>query len=370
MATKRQAGLILSDNEMKKRYGAGLASSICLTEDNSLWLPSTVLPLNYQLGGGIAYGRILEEFGGESTGKSLLAKNFVSVAQSLGGVGLWADAEGTFAPYWAEQNGVDLSKLYLLPEENAVEVISDWMADMIITTRSKLVNNEPIVLVLDSTAALECMENINTSQVDAKAEMGTRAKAIYTMLRRRNKMIVKYGVCAIFINQLRQKVGASKYEDPDTTPGGAAMKFYASQRIGLYAGKQIKDDDEEKIGNNLYIRVKKNKIAPPRGRIQTQVFFTGDEVGYSKYAGLPEVLLKLGVVERKKARWYYRDKQIAHGDEKMLQILMDDEDLRRKLVKRSGINTPSKTRAKLEAIGKNLYPVSTKKQKANAQEEE
>jgi len=372
MATKRQAGIVLSEKEMLKRYGAGLASTICLPADNTLTLPSRILPLNYQMGGGIMYGKILELFGGESTGKSLMAKDFIVAAQSLGGVGLWADAESTFAPYWAEANGIDLSRLYLLPEENSVEVISDWQADMILTARSKLVNNEPIVLVTDSTAALECMDNINTSQVDSKAEMGNRAKAIYTMLRRRNKFYAKYGVEVIYINQLRQKVGASKYEDPDVTPGGAAMKFYASYRLGLYAGKQIKNNNDEKIGQHVHCRVKKNKMSPPKERVTLDVYFTETNgmLGYDRYAWLPEVLLKQEILERRQGRWYFKDKMLARGDEGMLRVLNEEEELRRKLIKRSGINTISKTRKKLESIDKNLYPLTVKKQKAKDGEEE
>jgi recombination protein RecA len=373
MATKRQAGIILTDIELKKRYNSGLAADICLTSEDTLILPSSVLPLNYQMGGGIVYGKILELYGQESTGKSLMAKNLVASAQSLGGVGLWADAEGTFAPYWAEANGIDLTKLWLLPEENAVEVISDWCADMILTARSRLLNNEPIVLVLDSLAALECMENINMSQVDARAEMGNRAKAIYKFLRIRNKFFLKYGVCPIFINQLRQKVGASKFEDPDTTPGGGAMKFYASYRLGLYQGKQIKDDTyDEKVGQYVHIRAKKNKMAPPRPTIHSKVFFQEHEgmLGYHKYEGMPEILKRLGVLKNKGKMWYYKGEVVAKSEDKLLRKFIEDEDFRKKMIKKSGINTISKTRKQLEAIQHNLYPVSQNKKKKSGKEEE
>lgn len=371
MATRREAGNILSDADLLKRYGSALASNISLNIEQSLWLPSRIPALNYQMGGGIKYGSILELFGEESTGKSLLAMDFGVVAQSLGGAVLWNDAEGTFSTHWAEQNGLDNNKLYICPE-SAIEIISDWQADMIVTMRARLTNNEPILLVEDSVAAFDTLENINSSQQDSKAEMGNRAKAIYTMLRRRNKFYVKYGVEVIYINQLRQKVGASKYEDPDTTPGGAAMKFYASQRIGLYRGKQILDSDEEKVGQYVHIRTKKNKVAPPRGKTLARVHFMEHEgmLGYHKYSGFPDVLEKMGVVTRKKGRWYYKDKMIAQGDEKMLKVLAEDDDLRKKLIKKSGINTVSKTRNQIEAQKKNLYPVKAKKSKSNEKEEE
>lgn len=370
---KKAAGIILSDKELLKKYKSGIASTICLSSDQTLQLPSRILPLNYQLGGGVSYGKIIEAYGQESSGKSLMAMDFVAAAQSLGGVGLWADAEGTFTGYWAEQNGLDLDKLYLLPNENAVEIISDWQADMIITARSKLLNNEPIVLVVDSTAALECFENINSSQSESKAEMGNRAKAIYKMFRMRNNLYSRYGVIPFYINQLRQKVGASKFEDPDTTPGGAAMKFYASYRLGLYTGKQIKGGPyDERIGQNVHIRVKKNKMAPPKPTLHTQVFFDSEftgTLGYHRYIGLPEIFQREGVLKKKGSIWLYKDKTIAKSEEKLLRVLEEDEELRRKLIKRSGINTISKTRAKLESIGKNLYPVSQNKLKKNASEE-
>lgn len=371
MATKRSAGNVLTDKELKKRYNTALASEICLDDESSLWLPSQVVAFNHQLGGGIPYGRILELYGEESTGKTLLAMDFGVCAQSLGGVIIWNDAEATFSPHWAKANGIDLTKTYIYTE-SAIESISDWQADMIVTMRSRLTNNEPILLVVDSTAALDCMENINTSQVDSRAEMGNRAKAIYTMLRRRNNFYAKYGVSVIYINQLRQKVGASKYEDPDTTPGGSAMKFYASQRIGLYKGKQIKDEFDERVGGMVYMRTKKNKVAPPRGRTEARVHFTEHEnmLGYHRYAGLPDVLLKMGILKRKSARWYYKDKMIAQGDEKMLKVLDENDELRRKLITRSKINTTSRTRKQLQSLNKNLYPVKeAKKTKEDGPEE-
>lgn len=373
MATKRKAGQVLSMNAMFKRYGAGLASDICLPEEKLLWLPSRIPALNDHLGGGIQYGNILELFGEESTGKTLLAIDFGTVCQSLGGIVCWADAEGTFGGPWAKSNGLDLNRMFLLPEENSVEVISDWLADAVVTARNQLVNNEPILLIIDSIASLDTKDNIENSQEDSKAEMGKRASEIDKLLRRRNKLLRKYGVCTICINQLRQKVGASKFEDPDVTPGGKAMKFYASQRIGLYKGKTIKDSSNKKIGHFLYIRTKKNKLAAPKESVKLQVYFKEQDdgsMGYHKYAGLPEVLLNSGVVKRKRGIWYFKGNIIAKSDDKMVKVLVEDEDLRRRLIKKSGINTVSKTRQRIESIEENRYPVKIKKSKQESNGEE
>src|SRR5690606_7362946 len=125
-------------------------------------------------------------------------------------------------------------------DSNDIEGFSDWCRDTILMYRSKLVKNEPILLVLDSIAALECLENLNKDQLDGKAEMGNRAKAIYRFFRYRANFFKQMGVCVILINQVRKKLGASMFENAETTPGGDSTKFYASYRIGLNSGKQIK----------------------------------------------------------------------------------------------------------------------------------
>ena len=213
---KPKRGLVaVTDNELKRKYpGSGLASDISVIPEDALWLPSRSIYLNYTMGGGIQYGRICEIFGGESSGKSLVAMDFGYSAQFLGGVLLWNDAEQSFDPQWAQTNGLDLTRTYVY-NETSIERISDWAADMAITMRSKLVNNEPIVIVTDSIAALDCEDNINSTQTNGKAEMGNRAKAIYRFLRTRNQLFSELGIVYIFINQLRKKVGATMFEDPD-----------------------------------------------------------------------------------------------------------------------------------------------------------
>jgi len=372
MATKREVGIILDDASYRRRYpDVKMASDMFKSLEDVLRLPSRILALNNLIGGGIPWGSIMEIYGEESTGKSLLATDFAAVAHSLGGVVLWDDAEGTFDPFWAAAHGLDPTKTEIYPE-NIIENISDWVADSVVKWRAKLTNNEPILLVVDSTAAVDTMDNINSSQADAKAEMGNRAKAIYKMLRVRNKLFQKYGVCVIFINQLRKKVGASKYEDPDTTPGGDAMKFFASIRLGIYRGKKIEDENEELVGHMVWIRVKKNKTAPPKKRILAEVYFvdSNGKLGYSKYKHLWEALVVKGTIKRKNARFYYKGEQIAHGDAAMEKVIATNIELRKKLIKRAGINTVSTIREKLDALKVNRYPVNMKKKKDKKQPED
>jgi recombination protein RecA len=372
---KKQAGLLMDEASLRRRYpDSNLASTILIPEEKIIKLPSRIIPVNYMIGGGIPYGKILETFGEESTGKSLLANDFSVVAQQLGGIVLWNDAEASFDARWAKKNGIDLKKVEVLKDENELETISDWIADMAIFYRNKLTHNEPIFLVGDSIAAWETRTNMETAETDSGEDMGKRSKAIYKMLRKRRKILAKYGICSMFINQVRKKVGATKFEDPDTTPGGMAMRFYADIRLGLYRGKKIKDANDEVVGNNVYFRLKKNKTAAPKPAVQGQVFFhpTGGVLGYDKYFFLPETLVRKEVLQKKGSYYYHNGEKLAKGDLKMLRMLREDNDLRATLLKESKINTPSKTRARIESIDTNMYPVKlkVKKTKEDADEEE
>lgn len=367
MAKKKKQFKPKTEAALRKKYSSNKASNIVVASEDMLWIPSRFLAINELTGGGVPYGKILEIFGEESSGKSLLAMDFAYSTIALGGMVLWADAEYAFTEAWALQNGIDLDKVELF-REKSIERISDWTVDMGMYYRSKLVNNEPILLVVDSTAATDCEANRGTEQLDRKAEMGNRAKAIDTMLRGRNDIWEELGITAIFINQLRKKIGASQFEDPDTTPGGAAMKFYASIRLGVYGGKQIKgkvNGYEDRVGRVTSIRVKKNKVAPPKPTIKSAPVYFHPEykegVGFDKYFSLTEILERKGVITRKKgaSRYYLKDKMLANGEEALVKLLRKDDKLRSKLIRRAKINSISKTRKKIESINGNLYPIET-----------
>ena len=323
MAKKRKFKLPTA-NELSKKYkNSGKASEILLPPEDSLWLPSSNIGINYTFGGGIPYGRILELYGEESSGKSLLAMDFAKCCQILGGIVLYADAEATYDTHWNEVNGIDNDKVVLY-QETAVETLSDWIRDQALYYRSQLVNNEPILVILDSVAALDCSDNIDSSQIDAKAEMGNRAKAIYKMFRIRNQLFNELGITFIAINQLRQKVGANQFQDPDTTPGGSALKFYASIRCGIYRGKQIKakiNGVEERVGSLASVRIKKNKVGPPRPTLRTEVYFVPEhcEPGFNRYMGFPEILKRLGVLTKKGSRYYLGEDMVANGEDQLIK---------------------------------------------------
>lgn len=382
---KKKIGILLAESVLRRRYpDSGLASKIALPKEFVLKLPCEVLCINHHLGGGLVYGRVHECAGEESTGKTLLAMNFAKVAQSMGGMVLWDDAEASFDGAWAIRHGLDLRQIELLPYENEIEVVSDWIADMCIFYRSKLTNNEPIILIADSIAVFETGDAMETAEVDTKAEMGRRSFKMGQLLRKRTKIFAKYGIIVLLINQLRKKVGASKYEDPDTTPLAQAMKFYASQRFFLGKGKKIREGDRPKgkwLGHYVYVRTKKNKTSAPEDSAQTRVFFKEHEghFGYDKYHGFLDVLVSNGTISAKGGRYKMRVKkkgrpakviELAYGEKKMLRLLQTDAELRKRLIKRSGINTPSVFREQLEAIKTNLYPVRLKVVSKEANEEE
>lgn len=352
---------ILSEAKLRAKYHSNKASII--VEENPLWLPSTILSLNAQLGGGIPYGKILEEYGEESTGKSLLAMTFGAAAQKLGGIYLHVDAEAAWNNYWARQNGVDPDGVELLVD-NRMEVISDWVRDSCYYWRSKLTNNEPIFLCIDSLAMIDKMDNEDKTMADAKAEMGGRAKAIGDFWRIRAPMFYKLGICVAAINQTRKKLNAGFMEDTTTTPGGESTKFAASQRILLVRGAQVKDDsNKRKIGQNVYVRVTKNKVAPPTDSVKTQVYFKKNDnpgyVGYNKYLGLHDILLEDGVIEKKGSTIKFNGDTVARGEDSFIKLLHENSKVRGAIIKESSINTISKTRKRLDSITKNYYPVST-----------
>lgn len=372
MAKKKKIRGLLSEDKISKKYNSGRADIIGITPENTLRIPSRVLKLNYQLNGGIPYGKILELFGEESTGKSLLAKDFSYCTQALGGEVLWADAENSFNNFWAEQNGLDLNTIHLLPQTSAMEVISDWAMDTIYAVRARLTENQPILLVVDSIGAVRCKSEIGESQLDASAKFGNRAKAISDFLGNRNEIFARLGVSVILINQLRKKIGASKWEDPDKTVGGDALKFYAHQRIGIRKGKQIKHKvkgHEFKVGQNVYISTKKDKTGPPRETTETQVYFRKSilaEIGFSRYLGLPELLVQKGVLERAKgaSRYYYKGNMLANGEDAVNNLLLEDSELRSKLIKKAKINTISRTQSQIDSLTSNLFPVRIAKSKS------
>ena len=333
-------------------------------ESKRPWLPTRFLAFNKVTGGGCPFGKIIELFGEESSGKSLMAYDFAYCCQYLGGMVLWVDAEQSFTNDWATKNGLDLDKIVVY-RSTSIEAISDWVANMALYWRSQLTHNEPILLVLDSVSALDTDINLNSEMLNASADMGNRAKAIYKYFRIRNEMLYSLGITQVYVNQLRKNLKAGMFENPDTTPGGKALAFYASIRIGLYGGKQITKKikgKERKIGRVTSIRTIKNKVATPGPTLKATPLYNNakyvDSIGFDRLHFLDEILIEEEIIEKSKSGTYsFKGKTLCRGSEKFSELLKEDDKLRRKLIRKAGINTLGVTKKLLESISENLYPI-------------
>lgn len=362
MAKKKVGIKVPTANELAKRYGDMIITASD-TKENGLWLPSTFFMLNYTFGGGIPFGKILEVAGEESSGKSLIAYNFAYATQQLGGHVIWVDAEQAWMNSWAQENGIDPAGVTVI-RDTRIENIADALADLTIYWRSQLTHNEPILLVVDSIAAMDCADNIDSKMVDGKSEMGGRAKALYKFFRIRSELFYRLGITQIYINQLRTALNVGFGKDNTTTTGGAALKFYASIRAAFYAGKGITvkyRGKERKAGKLVTIRLIKNKVAPPRPTIsKTPVYFNPKyhEVGFDRYFGLEDVFIENEIIEKSSGGIYkYKGKQLCRGEEKFQKLLEEDDTLRRRLLKAASINTISTTKKKLASLTENFYPI-------------
>lgn len=362
MATKRKVGVkVPTQNEIMRKYGS-LITVASETTENGLRLPSTFYLFNDTIGGGVPFGKILEIVGEESSAKSLMAYNLAHVAQELGGWVIWIDAEQAWMNSWAEENGVDPARVTVV-NDTRIEVISDIIADLAIYHRSQLTHNEPILLVVDSIAALDCSDNIDAKMVDGKAEMGGRAKALYKYFRIRNELLYKLGITQVYINQMRTALNVGFGKDNTTSTGGAALKFYASIRLGFYAGKQITvkvKGKERRAGKVVTIRVLKNKVAPPKPSIkQCPVYFNPKyhEVGFDKYFGLADVMIENEIISRNGSSYSFNGKVLCRGEENFNKLIEEDDKLRRKLLRAAEINTIGTIKKQLANINENLFPV-------------
>jgi recombination protein RecA len=344
------------------KYDFGPATEILIEPENMLYIPSRILAINHIFGGGIPYGRLVEIAGEFSSGKTLLTLDYIRSTIKLGGKACFIDAENSMTAAWLETNGIDTDAVDIF-QEVEIETIGDFIRDWGIQARSELEANEPILVVLDSVAALDSAGKFSENQADAKAEMGSRAKAIYKMIRMINPIMAKLGISVILINQIRMKLGVL-FGDNTTVPGGKAIEYFATIRAATYRGKKIEirsNGKKTKIGNIVSLRVWKNKISPPVNPLKDiPVYFkeTGEyNVGFGKYVGLVDILLELEVIEKSGNSYMFDGDRIAIGKDNVLEAIEEDSELRRDLLEAADINSISRTRKQMEEIEVNLYPL-------------
>jgi len=276
-------------------------------------IPTGSLALDMALGiGGLPKGRIVEIYGPESSGKTTLALHVVANAQKAGGVAAFIDAEHALDPVYARKLGVDTDSLIVSQPDNGEQALE--IADMLI--RSGALD----VIVIDSVAALVPKAEIEGEMGDS--HVGLQARLMSQALRKMTGALAQAGTTAIFINQLREKIGVF-FGNPETTTGGKALKFYASVRMDIRRIQTIKNGDEA-VGNRTKVKVVKNKMAPPFKTAEFDVLY-GE--GISKEGSVLDMALQANVVKKSGSWFTYEGDQLGQGRENVRQFLKDNPEL-------------------------------------------
>ena len=279
-------------------------------EQNVEVIPTGSLALDMALGiGGLPKGRIVEIYGPESSGKTTLALHVVANAQKKGGVSAYIDAEHALDPAYARKLGVDTDSLIVSQPDNGEQALE--IADMLI--RSGALD----VIVIDSVAALVPKAEIEGEMGDS--HVGLQARLMSQALRKMTGALAQAGTTAIFINQLREKIGVF-FGNPETTTGGKALKFYASVRLDIRRIQTLKNGDEA-VGNRTRVKVVKNKMAPPFKSAEFDMLY-GE--GISREGSVIDMAQQVGVVKKSGSWFTYEGDQLGQGREKVRQFLKDN----------------------------------------------
>ncbi len=276
-------------------------------------IPTGSISLNAALGvGGYPKGRIIEIYGPESSGKTTLAIHAIAEAQKAGGVAAFIDAEHAFDRFYAEKLGVDVDNLYISQPDNGEQALE--IADQLI--RSSAVD----ILVVDSVAALTPKKEIEGDMGDSA--VGLHARLMSQALRKLTGTIAKTNTTCIFINQLREKIGVM-FGNPETTTGGNALKFYASVRLDIRKVTSIKDGDNI-VGNQVRVKVVKNKVAPPFRKAEFEITF-GE--GISKVGEIVDLGVEHDIIKKSGSWFAYGDSKLGQGRDVVKQLLADNPEL-------------------------------------------
>ena len=276
-------------------------------------IPTGSIALNAALGvGGYPRGRIIEIYGPESSGKTTLAIHAIAEAQKTGGIAAFIDAEHAFDRFYAAKLGVDIENLYISQPDNGEQALN--IAEQLI--RSSAVD----IIVIDSVAALTPKQEIEGDMGDNK--VGLQARLMSQALRKLTSLINKTNTTCIFINQLREKIGVM-FGTPETTTGGNALKFYASVRLDIRRISQLKDGDEVK-GNQVRVKVVKNKVAPPFRKAEFDIML-GE--GISKSGDIVELGVDLGIIKKSGSWFSYNDSRLGQGRDAAKQLIADNPEL-------------------------------------------
>lgn len=300
--------------KIEKLYGKG---SIMRLGDKQIVpvdvISSGCLTLDLALGiGGWPRGRIVEIFGPESSGKTTVALHAIASCQQAGGAAAFIDAEHALDPIYAEKLGVDINNLYVSQPDDGEQALN--IADELV--RSAALD----LIVIDSVAALTPRAELDGEM--GQSSVGVQARLMSQALRKLTGIISKSNTCVIFINQIREKVGVM-FGNPETTPGGRALRFGASVRVDIRKGDAIKDGTAF-VGNRTKAKIVKNKLAPPFKTAEFDIIFGK---GISQYGCVLDLAVEKGLITKKGSFFKYNDDNIGQGRENTVQYLADNPEL-------------------------------------------
>jgi recombination protein RecA len=317
----RQRDLDSAISTITKAYGEGSIMRLgdARAQVRIEVIPTGSLALDLALGvGGVPRGRVIEIFGPESSGKTTLMLHVIANAQKSGGLAAFIDAEHALDPAYAKKLGVNLDDLLVSQPDSGEEALT------ICETLAR--SNALDVIVIDSVAAL-----VPKSELEGEmgmATMGMQARLMSQALRKLTAVLAKAKTTCIFTNQIREKVGIM-FGNPETTPGGKALKFYASVRIDIRRRDTLKDNAGAAIGNHVKVKIVKNKVAPPFAEAEFDIMFNR---GINKEASILDVGLEHGVVEKKGAWLQFAGELIGQGKEAATQAMAEKPELVRKII--------------------------------------
>ena len=304
--------------DIEKQFGKGAIMKLGGNEHMEIDVTSTgSLTLDTALGvGGFPKGRIIEIYGPESSGKTTIALQAIAEVQKAGGRAAFIDAEHALDPVYAKNLGVNINELLLSQPDTGEQALEICEA---------LVRSEAVsIVVIDSVAALVPQAEIEGEMGDS--HVGLQARLMSQALRKLSGTINKTKTTAIFINQLREKVGVL-FGNPETTPGGRALKFYATIRLDIRRGEQIKAGDQV-IGNKTNIKVVKNKVAPPFKTACVDIMY-GE--GISREGEIVDIASDLNIIDKSGAWYSYNGEKIGQGKENVKNLLKNNKELKEEL---------------------------------------
>ncbi len=313
-AEGKEKALKTAMEQIEKQFGKGavmrLGENVAMNVES---IHTGSLTLDLALGiGGIPKGRIIEIYGPESSGKTTVALHCVAEAQKAGGTAAFIDVEHALDPIYAKKLGVDIDSLLVSQPDSGEQALE--IAEALV--RSGAID----IIVIDSVAALVTKAEIEGEMGDS--HVGQLARLMSQALRKLTGALAKTDCAAIFINQLREKIG-TMYGNPETTTGGRALKFYSSVRIDVRRGDQIKDGGEV-IGNRTKVKIVKNKVAPPFKSAEFDIMY-GE--GISHVGELVDVGVETNVLKKSGAWFYYGDTRLGQGRDNVKKLFLDNPEM-------------------------------------------